>query len=336
MAKLTNLRERVQQPYRDSLIRTSGMAQGQVSERQDLFVANNNRKGVGETNLPSGGLLPSDNSMIVLALRVNILARAGNIRTPLGNPGYVTQTGDYGAVPNLPGGVAYGNGAPTPQDVWRLCWQIAEGIFWTFGAGLKPSIVSMPSTYFPSGAGLDVAFGGQTDLIHVNNGTPSHQSMLKLARAILLVPRQQIQCSATCAKFDDLGQSANWLTTQGGRNMLSVVDNLNAPDGVQKVVSMTFDGLLSRDVQLPERNESQKLPKRLGKVNESGVRSAAARRTPFRVFAIVLSVVTGMRFQCRVCRTIDPCSPGTLSHLGGASVRPPSCHSPAAALEGPA
>jgi hypothetical protein len=264
MAKLTNLRERVQQPYRDSLIRTSGMAAGQVSERQDLFVANNNRKGVGETNLPSGGLLPSDNSMIVLALRVNILARAGNIRTPLGNPGYVTGTGDFGAVPNLPGGVAYGNGAPTPQDVWRLCWQVAEGIFWTFGAGLKPSIVSMPSTYFPSGAGLDVSFGGQTDLVHVNNGTPSHQSMLKLARAILLVPRQQIACSATAAKFDDLGQQANWLSTQGGRNMLSVVDNLNAPDGIAKVVSMTFDGLLSRDVQLPERFVVQKSAERCG------------------------------------------------------------------------
>ena len=44
MAKLTNIRERVQQPYRDSLIRTAGLASGKVQERQDLFVSNNNAK----------------------------------------------------------------------------------------------------------------------------------------------------------------------------------------------------------------------------------------------------------------------------------------------------
>jgi len=254
MAKLTNIRERVQQPYRDSLIRTAGLAAGTVSERQDLFVSNNNRKGIGETNLSSGGLLPSDNSMIVLALRVQIWARQGNTRNPLGTPAIVLTTGDYGAIPNGTTGVAANLGVPCAADVWRLCWQAAEGIFWTFGAGLKPSIVSMPSVYFPYGGGLDVSFGGQTDLVHVNNGSPTHQSMLKLARAILLVPRQQIQCSANCARFDDQGQSAAWSTIQGGRNMLSVVDSLNAPDGLAKVVSMTFDGLLSRDVQLPCSN----------------------------------------------------------------------------------
>jgi hypothetical protein len=252
MAKLTNIRERVQQPYRDSLIRTAGLAAGKVQERQDLFVSNNNAKSIGDTNLSSGGLLPSDNSMIVLALRVQIWARAGNIRNPVGSTSVPTVTsGDFGIFPNTTSaGAAYGNGVPIPADVWRLAWQCAEGIFWTFGAGIKPSIVSMPSVYFPYGGGLDVAFGGQTDLIHVNNGAPTHQSMLKLARAILLVPRQQIQCSATCARFDDQGQGANYAVTQGSRNMLSVVDSLNAADGIAKVVSLTFDGLLSRDVQL--------------------------------------------------------------------------------------
>ena len=38
-------------------------------------------------------------------------------------------------------------------------------------------------------------------------------------------------------------------TTQGSRNMLSLKDNLNAVDAVQKVVTFTFDGLFSRDVQ---------------------------------------------------------------------------------------
>lgn len=280
MAKLTNIRERVQQPYRDSLIRTAGLAAGNVTERQDLFVSNNNRKGVGETNLSSGGLLPSDNSMIVLALRVQIWARQGNTRNPLGSPAIVLTTGDFGAIPNGTTGVAANLGVPCAQDVWRLCWQAAEGIFWTYGAGLKPSIVSMPSVYFPYGGGLDVQFGGQTDLVHVNNGSPTHQSMLKLARAILLVPRQQIQCSANCARFDDQGQSAAWSTVQGGRNMLSVVDSLNAADGIAKVVSMTFDGLLSRDVQLRGRNEILSTGFRSG-LSRTGGACAAVCVAPF-------------------------------------------------------
>lgn len=252
MAKLTNIRERVQQPFRDALIRTAGLKAGNVQERQELFVSNNNQKGVGDTNLTSGGLLPSDNSMIVLALRVQTWFRAGNIRNPVGSVSTPTvTTGDYGVFPNeTSSGAAYGNGVPIPADVWRLSWQCAEGIFWTFGAGLKPSIQSMPSVYFPYGGGLDVAFGGQTDLIHTNNGTPTHQAMLKLARAILLVPRQQISCTATCARLDDQGNGAAFGVTQGSRNMLSVADSLNAADGIQKTISMTFDGLLSRDVQL--------------------------------------------------------------------------------------
>lgn len=250
MAKLTNIRERVQQPYRDSLIRTSGMNVSQLTDRTTLFQASNNRKTIGDTNLQGNGQLPSDNSMIVLALRVSIFARAGNYRTPLGNVAYTTRNGDFGNNPNIPGGIAAGNGESTSLDVWRLCWQAAESIFWTFGAGLKPSITSMPSYYFPAGGGLDVAFGGQSDLIHVGNGSPTHQAMLKLARAILLVPRQQIACEANCQPFDALGQAANWLSIQNGRNMLSVVDNLNAADGIAKSISLCFDGLLSRDVQL--------------------------------------------------------------------------------------
>jgi len=34
-----------------------------------------------------------------------------------------------------------------------------------------------------------------------------------------------------------------------GRNMLDPIANLNAVDAVAKVVSLTIDGLLSRDVQ---------------------------------------------------------------------------------------
>lgn len=296
MAKLTNIRERVQQPFRDSLVRTAGLAPGTLSDRSQLFQANNNRKTIGDTNLQGNGQLQSDNSMIVLALRVSIFARAGNYRTPLGNPSYVTRNGDFGNNPNLAGGLAAGNGESTTLDVWRLCWQIAESIFWTFGAGLKPSIQSMPSTYFPAGAGLDVAFGGQSDLIHVGNGSPTHQAMLKLARAILLVPRQAISCEAVAQKFEDGGAAASWLTVQNGRNMLSVTDNLNAADGIAKSVSICFDGLLSRDVQLARFDgEKRRFFPRQRRLGNGQARAKAVRLPVF--------------FVCDCPGHVRPCSP---------------------------
>ena len=36
---------------------------------------------------------------------------------------------------------------------------------------------------------------------------------------------------------------------QGARNMLSLTDNLNAVDLINKVIAFAFDGLFSRDVQ---------------------------------------------------------------------------------------
>ena len=61
--------------------------------------------------------------------------------------------------------------------------------------------------------------------------------------------RQNIKCEATIFALPDGGQALNFLTNQGNRNMLSLRDNLNAPDAAQKCVMFMFDGLFSRDVQ---------------------------------------------------------------------------------------
>jgi hypothetical protein len=39
------------------------------------------------------------------------------------------------------------------------------------------------------------------------------------------------------------------MTASNGRNMLSLQSNLNATDGINKVIQFTFDGLFARDVQ---------------------------------------------------------------------------------------
>lgn len=255
MPKLTNVRERVHQPFRDTLIRTSGWGTSTLTDVTRLFTVAG--KPEGETNLPNGSTLPSDQSMVVLALRCffdykNSQQRSGaTIAMPDGTT-ILAANGDF-RFP-IVGGAAFGtmmngNAVGTPEDVFRLYWQSQEQLLWSFGAGDKFSITSMPASYFPYGGGLAQGEMDQTDLIHWSNGMPSHEGILRLARAILIPPRQNIKCEAQVAPYDAGANAATAATTQGTRNLLSLRDNLNASDGINKVVSYTFDGLFSRDVQ---------------------------------------------------------------------------------------
>lgn len=254
MAKLTNVRERVHQPFRDTLIRTSGMTLGVLGDRADLFTQAG--KSDGETNLKNGSTLPSDQSMVVLALRVfvwfrNPIQRQVASQVPLA-PWAITTNGDYavdGANFTTAANIANGNAPGSIEDVYRLYWQAEEQLLWSFGTGDKFSISSMPTAYFPYGGGLYGDMGGATDLIHWGNGTPDHAGILRLARAILLPPRQNIKCSSQIVALPDFGNSGTFGTSQGSRNMLSLTANLNAPDLIGKIVSFCFDGLFSRDVQ---------------------------------------------------------------------------------------
>ncbi len=251
MAKLTNVRERVHQPFRDSLIRTGGFGAGTVQDTTTLFTVAG--KTDGETNLKQGSVLPSDQSMVVLALRCFLWFRNSTARhaATLATTEH-GQNGDYWVTAaNNPAAIVLLNGS-TPGDyldVHRLYWQASEQLLWSFGAGEKFSLTSMPSSYFPWGGGLHGDVGGATDLIHWNNGTPDHAGILRLARAILIPPRQNIKCTASIARLPDGGNAAVFGSTQGARNMLNLADNLNAVDLINKVVAFCFDGLFSRDVQ---------------------------------------------------------------------------------------
>lgn len=251
MAKLTNVRERVHQPFRDTLIRSSGYFVGAVQDRSDLFTVSG--KTDGETNLKQGSVLPSDQSMVVLALRVFLWFRSSVARSAATLSASTGRNGDYfitGA--NDAAAVALLNGSVpgSYEDVHRLYWQASESLFWDFGAGDKNSLRSMPSSYFPWGGGLHGDLGGVTDLIHWDNGMPDHAGILRLARAILIPPRQNIRCSAVIVRYPDGGNGAvPFGVNQGARNMLSLTDNLNAVDLVNKVIAFAFDGLFSRDVQ---------------------------------------------------------------------------------------
>jgi len=261
MAKLTNVRERVHQPFFDTLTRSSGLGGTipQVNDREELF-SNRARPDALSmlTNLPNGSTLPSDQSHVTLALRVFAWYRNPMIRGVNDAAGVLTANGDFsqaGAAAFFttvaPAGPGAGNAPGNVEDVYRLHWQTEEQLHWSFGTGEKFSITNMPTKYFPDGGGLHGDNGGTSDLIHWNNGTPDHTAILRLARAILLPPRQNVKCTAEMSPLPDGGNAAIAVTTvpATGRNMLSLRDNLNAPDGINKVIQFTFDGLFARDVQ---------------------------------------------------------------------------------------
>lgn len=258
MAKMTNVRERIHQPFFDTFIRTSGIDQNvQVTEREQLF--SNRLRGAditAVTNLQNGSTLPSDQSHVTLALRAFVWFRAPVVGDPTDSGGgVVTANGDFTptGVVNFfgTGGRGVGNAVGSVQDVYRLYYQSMEQLHWSFGTGEKLSITNMATKYFPDGGGLSGDNGGTSDLIHWQNGTPDHTAILRLARAILLPPRQNVLCTATISALPDGGNASVAQTTNPntGRNMLSLTSNLNALDGINKVIQFTFDGLFARDVQ---------------------------------------------------------------------------------------
>jgi hypothetical protein len=249
MAKVVSVRERVHQPFWDSLIRTAGMSPGSVTDKTSLFTGNGART-EDRTNLQNGSTLPSDQSHVVLALRVFAWFRNPILRTAGGAAGEVAITGDYSSLAPFQAGATFAGSAPAQvTDIYRLAHQCEEQLHWDFGTGLKNSIFNMPTWYFPAGGGLTGQLGGQTDLIHFQNGDASHSSILRLARAILIPPRQNIITNGNIHALPDGGNSQLFGTAQGSRNMLSFKDNLNAVDLAPKVVQFIFDGLFSRDVQ---------------------------------------------------------------------------------------
>lgn len=262
MAKLTNVRERVHQPFRDSLIRTSGEYASNVSDTSELFTIAGGGDGV--TNQPNGSTLPSDQSMVVLALRVFLWFRKSEQRRELPFLNSMYLNGDIKNRNELltPAVATLMNGSSLAyeEDVYRCYWQASEQILWSFGAGQKFSITSMPSAYFPYGGGLhgkmnyphftgDPNTKPDVNSIHWSNGMPDNQGILRLARAILVPPRQNVLCRAQIEALPTGGNASVFLPFQGSRNMLSCRDNLNVVDCMNKVVSFTFDGLFSRDVQ---------------------------------------------------------------------------------------
>ena len=108
--------------------------------------------------------------------------------------------------------------------------QTMSQLYFTLTLGDKPQFVA-PCWYFPAGGGT---YGTDTTASVLNNGYPSQQSILKLARPIIIPVRQNINVNA---EFFTLGTT----------NVLDIINNAATDDQMQ--IMFIIDGLQTRDVQ---------------------------------------------------------------------------------------
>lgn len=112
-----------------------------------------------------------------------------------------------------------------------LYLQTVSQLYFTLTLGDKPQFVA-PCWYHPAGGGIYGSDAGGTAVL--NNGYPSQQAILKLARPIIIPVRQNISVSAD-------------FFTVGTTDVLTLINNAATDD--QMVIMYLIDGLQTRDVQ---------------------------------------------------------------------------------------
>ena len=254
MPKIVGTRERVHQPFYDSLIRVDGHGDlragnvgvfGAMQSRSQLFV----RQGadVAISNLTTGGFFPSDQTFVTLAVRVWTYFRFNTESPRLSDQLSVVP---IGSIPGL--------AADRTMRVHKLYHQAENQLFWQFIAGDKPQLTTF-TAYTPAAGGLDGFFADPL-LPRANNGTPTSAALMRLARPILVPPRQGFQVVAIASP---IGQQdgASIVEQMNGRvrntDPVSVITSgtqdttgisVNGSDDIAKDVKYIIDGIHSRDV----------------------------------------------------------------------------------------
>jgi len=191
MPRLHGVRERLHQPFWDTLIRTTGAPAAPIQPSTRLF-GNANVGNLALTNLQVAGQLASDQTFVILSLRCWMFFDGTNART--------------------------------------FYQQVSSQCIFTLNLGDKP-MFQAPIWYVPSGGGV---FGNDATTPVFNNGWPSQDAILKLARPIVVPVRQNFNVNM---EFFSVG-TTNVLTLMNGA----------APDDQMNILFM-LDGLQTRDVQ---------------------------------------------------------------------------------------
>jgi hypothetical protein len=144
------------------------------------------------------------------------------------------------------------------QRVHKLYHQAENQLFWQFVAGDKPQLTTF-TAYTPAAGGLD-GFFADTRLPRANNGTPTSAALMRLARPILVPPRQGFQVIAIASP---IGQTAGSSLIEQLNGRVSSADPLSThpntaeaaeglsvdgSDDIAKDVKYLIDGIHSRDV----------------------------------------------------------------------------------------
>lgn len=224
-----------------------------MQSRSQLFV----RQGadVSVSNLTTGGFFPSDQTFVTLAVRVWTYFRFNTESTRF-------QTAAP-AIANAPVGSLAGVTSDRIQRVHKMYHQAENQLFWQFVAGDKPQLTTY-TAYTPMAGGLD-GFFADTRLPRANNGVPTSSALMRLARPILVPPRQGFQVIAIAS---NIGQSAGaslinqlngevpdndpWGAAASGGTITGTPGatglTVTGRDDIEKDIKYLIDGIHSRDV----------------------------------------------------------------------------------------
>jgi hypothetical protein len=224
MAKLKGVRERVHQPFFDSLVRGIGITT--IANQFQLFGAAN----VGQpdlTNLQIPGVLASDQTYIVKAVRCVMWFQS------LNDPEFNTA---FGTLPAITTSLGSNSRA---EDLYML---MAYGGYFNLSVGNKP-MLNGPLWYIPAGGGVS-GFTTENNRHVLSNGVATQEAILKLAKDIHVPARQNFACQINFFPYAVRGAG------QGGAiaSPVNPLDCLNQFDGM-KLIQIHLDGVQTRDVQ---------------------------------------------------------------------------------------
>jgi len=269
MPKIVGTRERVHQPFYDSLIRVDGSADlraqnlgpfGAVQARSQLFLRTGADLSI--SNLTTGGFFPSDQTFVTLAVRVWTYFRANLEATApfaIGNlPSVQVPIANFDLVPGSSGGLVQ----DLVMRVHKLYHQSENQFFWQLQAGDKPQLTTF-TAYTPFAGGLD-GFFADSRLPRANNGLPTSSALMRLARPVLIPPRQGFQVIAQASAIGQTvgasvteqlnglvpNNTANAYITGNAATGFGTGTGVSVPgkDQIEKDIKYLIDGIHSRDV----------------------------------------------------------------------------------------
>jgi hypothetical protein len=277
MPKIVGTRERIHQPFYDSLLRVDGSGDlrqanvgifGAVQSRSQLFTKQG--ADIAVSNLTTGGFFPSDQTFVTLAVRVWTYFRFNRESSRTGTGGQNWPTINGGAA--APVGVGPGVEGDRIARVHKLYHQTQNQLFWQFQAGDKPQLTTY-TAYTPFAGGLD-GFFSDSRLPRANNGIPTSSALMRLARPILIPPRQGFvviaiaspigqatgasvieQLNGSVPNNDAWGPVSGNAGTITGTPSAATLDGawsnglaVAGRDDIEKDVKYLIDGIHSRDV----------------------------------------------------------------------------------------